>query len=227
MPLGNTPLLTARGISRFEPGGNRHLLDRITLAIDAGERVGLVGPTGAGKTVLLRAMAMLDPVTAGQILWQDRAMRGNCVPRFRTRVSYVHQRPVLLEGTVEENLRLPFSLRQHRYRQFEPDRVAAWLDRLGRSPSFLAKHHRDLSGGEGQLVSLVRALELEPQVLLLDEPTSALDRPTATQAERLVADWLAERPDERAYVWVSHDTDQTRRMCDRFVYINDGQLSEE
>lgn len=186
----------------------------------------MVGPTGAGKTVLLRAMSLLDPIDEGTICWHERPVRGPFVPEFRTQVMYLHQRPVLLEGTVEENLRLPFALRQHRYRQFDRDRVVNWLDRLGRDESFLTKRHQDLSGGEGQLVSLVRALELDPQVLLLDEPTSALDRPTAAQVERLVADWLAERPDERAYVWVSHNPDQTERMCDRLVHLNDGHVAE-
>jgi putative ABC transport system ATP-binding protein len=218
-------LLEVRQICRAGDGGGWLLRD-VSLGVEAGQRVGLVGPTGAGKTVLLRAMAMLDPASAGEIRWQGRPVRGNSVPEFRTRVSYLQQRPVLMEGTVEENLRLPLALRQHRRQQFERDRALAWLARLGRSESFLTKRHQDLSGGEGQLVSLVRALELDPQVLLLDEPTSALDRPTAAQFERLVGDWLAERPGERAYVWVSHDPDQTERMCDRLVYLNDGHIAE-
>ncbi len=220
-----TPLLEARQIGRANADGG-WLLREVSIRVEAGQRVGLVGPSGAGKTVLLRTLAMLDPVSEGQILSQGRAVHGHHVPEFRTRVSYLHQRSVLLEGTIEENLRLPFTLQHHRRQRFARDRVVAWLAELGRDESFLAKRHGDLSGGEGQLVSLVRALQLEPRVLLLDEPTSALDRPTAAQVERLVTTWLADRPGARAYVWVSHDPEQTERMCDRLVRLDDGHVVE-
>jgi putative ABC transport system ATP-binding protein len=218
------PLLVAASVARWEGPNESVLLRDVSLAVGAGDRLGLAGPSGAGKTVLLRALARLDPVNEGEILWQGAAVHGSHVPAFRTKVMYLHQRPVLVEGSVEHNLRLPFSFRERRHRQFDRGRIVAWLQSLGRDERFLAKQNQDLSGGESQLAGLLRALELDPQVLLLDEPTAALDALATGLVEQLIAKWFAERPAERAYVWVSHNTEQTEKMCGRIVRMKAGRL---
>jgi putative ABC transport system ATP-binding protein len=220
----SVPLLEAAHVARHEGPNNTALLGDVSLAVRAGDRLGLAGPTGAGKTVLLRALARLDPVSEGEILWQGSAVHGGHVPAFRTKVMYLHQRPVLVEGSVEHNLRLPFSLREHRNQQFDRGRIVDWLQNLGRDESFLTKNNQDLSGGESQLSGLLRALELDPQVLLLDEPTAALDAHATELVEKLLSKWFALRPRERAYVWVSHDTEQTERMCDNVFRMKSGRL---
>jgi len=222
----SSPLLEACGVGRRDGAAGAELLADVSLALRAGDRLGLAGPSGAGKTVLLRALARLDPVTSGDIFWQGGTVHGSRVPAYRAHVIYLHQRPVLVEGTVESNLRLPFQLKQHHQQQFDRPRIVAWLGRLDRDESFLAKRHHDLSGGEAQLTGLLRALQLDPQVLLLDEPTAALDRPTATLAEKLLAEWLADRPGQRAYVWVSHDMQQTERMCEAILRMNGGHIQK-
>ncbi|MBC8875145.1 MAG: ATP-binding cassette domain-containing protein [Planctomycetes bacterium] len=220
------PLLEADAIGRRHPDGDRWLLHDITCRVHAGDRIAVVGPSGSGKTLLLRALALLDPVDAGQILWSGDAVRGSLVPCFRRHFVYLHQRATLLEGTVEENFRQPFSLHIHRGIAFSRERVDAWLERLGRDGSFLAKRHLDLSGGEAQLVALLRAIQLDPHVLLLDEPTAALDQEATGAVEQLVEMWYAERPDERATVWVSHDREQAGRVGRETLLIHDGQLEE-
>src|SRR5262249_906755 len=112
-------------------------------------------------------------------------------------------------------------------RSFDPARAEELFGRLGREPGFLAKSSRDLSGGESQLVGLVRALQLDPAVLLLDEPTASLDPATTRAVEGLLEDWLDADPSARALVWVSHDADQVRRMTDRRVYLRAGRLESE
>jgi UDP-glucose/iron transport system ATP-binding protein len=218
------PLLEACRVGRRDGADGAELLADVSLALQAGDRLGLAGPTGAGKTVLLRALARLDPLSTGEVFWQGGTVHGSRVPAFRAQVMYLHQRPVLVEGSVEANLRLPFRLKQHHGRQFDRQRIVTWLARLDRQESFLAKRHHDLSGGESQLAGLLRALQLDPQVLLLDEPTAALDRHTATLVEGLLAEWLADRPRDRAYVWVSHDTQQTERMCEAIMHMNGGHV---
>jgi putative ABC transport system ATP-binding protein len=221
--------IQATGIGRRDrkSGSGGWLIRGVSLSVGFGERLGVLGPSGAGKTVLLRAIARLDPLDEGAIRWNGQEVRGEVVPDYRKRVIYLHQRPALLEGTVEDNLRHPFSLKAHRERAFDPQLAEDLLARLGREPGFLPKSSRDLSGGESQLVGLIRALQLDPAVLLLDEPTASLDPATTGTVEGLLDDWLAAEPSRRALVWVSHNADQARRMTGRRVYLRAGQLESE
>jgi putative ABC transport system ATP-binding protein len=217
-------LLEARGVGRRAAGGGDWLLHDVSLALGGGERLALLGPSGAGKTLLLRALALLDPLGEGVVLWRGLPVADGEVPAFRGRVVYLHQRPALFEGDVEFNLRLPYALASHRARSFDRARVLGLLAELGRDESFLGKSQRDLSGGEAQIAALLRAVQLDPAVLLLDEPTAALDPASAAAIEKLVACWLDERPGDRALVWVSHDPAQARRVADRAVYLRGGRV---
>jgi putative ABC transport system ATP-binding protein len=180
------------------------------------------GQSGAGKTLLLRAIALLDPLDSGEIHYRGEVVRGQSVPPYRQRVIYIHQRPALFDGNVEDNLRQPFSLKAHKGRMFDRHRCIELLSRLGRDEAFLGKSTHNLSGGEGQIVALIRAIQLEPEVLLLDEPTASLDHTTVNAVECLVERWHAERSEERSLVWVSHDLDQARRMRCRILMMESG-----
>ncbi len=203
------------------------LLDRVSLAIHVGDRIAIVGRSGSGKTLLLRALAMLDRIDDGAIRWRDNAVSGKLVPEFRRHVIYLHQRPALAEGAAEESLRQPFSFAIHRGKSFDAERVGRLLEQMERESGFLKKGHQDLSGGETQIVALLRAIQLEPEILLLDEPTSALDATSAEAVEKLVDHWYKEAPDRRALVWVSHDHEQARRVSQRVVTIENGRLAEK
>ena len=222
-----TPTIEAIGIGRRNPKADGWLIRDVNLVLNAGERVGILGPSGAGKTVLLRALARLDPIEPGSIRWQGRAIEGESVPSYRSQVIYLHQKPALLDGSVEENLRLPYTLKTHQARRFDADRILGHLARVGRDHRFLEKASRDLSGGESQIVGLLRAIQLDPAVLLLDEPTAALDSATARAVEKLLEDWRAAGPYPRAWVWVSHDREQAIRMTDRRLLLRAGVLEDE
>src|SRR5829696_5963452 len=140
--------LEARGIGRRQAGADGWLLQDVSIAVRPGDRVAILGHSGAGKTLLLRALAMLDPLDEGTILWGGRAVEGEAVPSFRSEVIYLHQRPALLEGSVEENLRLAISLKIQRARRFDRGRIVGYLEEIGWNAHFLEKPHRDLSGGE-------------------------------------------------------------------------------
>ena len=222
-----TLLLQANSLARRHPAGDSWLLNHVSLTIHAGDRTVVSGPSGAGKTLLLRAVAMLDPVDAGTVLWPDRPILREAVPRFRAAVIYCHQRPAMLAATVEESLRRPFALKIHRAKKFDRAWILDRLLRLGRQEAFLEQPVANLSGGEMQIVALLRALQLEPQILLLDEPTAALDPKTSAQVEELAIDWINESPGARALVWVSHDVEQGDRVATRRVYMEKGTAKAE
>lgn len=218
------PTVEAQGIGRRRVGDQGWLFRQVNLTVRPGDRVAILGPSGAGKTVLLRALALLDPLDEGEILWKGCAVLGEAVPHYRRQVLYLHQRPTLFDGSVEANLRLPFALKVHCATQYDEARVIDFLEAFGRDRSFLEKSQGDLSGGEAQLVALIRALQLDPVVLLLDEPTSSLDGNTARAVETLLGQWHAQGSGSRSLVWVTHDADQAQRVSDRRVMVDSGRF---
>lgn len=219
----SAPLLEIRSLGRRHPNGVDWLLRDISLSLRPGERLALIGPSGAGKTLLLRQLALLDRPDAGEFLWRGARVDSRTVPGFRSRCIYLHQRPVLFEGSVEYNLRMPFLLAAHGMRLFDKDWTIERLAAVGRTPDFLDRNSRDLSGGEAQLVALLRALQLAPLVLLLDEPTASLDPRAADAIELLVRDWQSAEK-TRALVLVSHNAEQAGRVAQRTIRMALGQI---
>lgn len=209
-------LLVARDLGRRV--GERWIWRGLTFALVPGERMAITGPTGAGKTLVLRALAGLDPIDEGTITFDDVGIEDLPMPRYRAAVRLLPQRPFMVEGTVEDNLRLPFGLAIHQARAFPRAEAMALLARLDRPPRFLEQPAERLSGGEAQVVALVRTLLVSPRVLLLDEPTTSLDATTAGAIEALVAWWLEVEPG-RAVVWTSHDAAQLARVVDRRIEL--------
>ena len=220
------PLLRTRAAERRLPNG-RLILDQCTFELVGGDRAVLSGASGSGKSLLLRALALLDPLDGGEILWRGRAALSGAVPEYRRRVAYLPQTPALVAGTGEENLRLPYSLEVYRDERFDEARARELLDGLGADATvLLAQEVGSLSGGERQMLALVRALLLDPTVLLLDEPTAALDSETAKRAGRLAAAWVGEREDERALLWASHDLALAHLFSTRHLVLANGRLEE-
>nr|VFJ68913.1 MAG: putative ABC transport system ATP-binding protein [Candidatus Kentron sp. FW] len=217
-------ILEAIGIGRKV--ADRWLFEDLSLSISAGRQLALIGPSGSGKTLLLRTLAMLDPIDAGEIRWRGKLVTGDEIPNFRSRIMFLPQRPALPEGTVEEILRQPFSLRVHGAKSFHRERIIALLISLGRTEAFLQKQQRNLSGGEAQLVALLRAIQLDPDVLLLDEPSASLDPEATEMVTSLITTWFELLPEERATVWITHDHEQARRITCSVLRIHDGRLHD-
>jgi putative ABC transport system ATP-binding protein len=212
LPPERGRLLQAEGLTA-RPGGGAPLWHDLGFALCPGDRLGLVGASGAGKTLLLRQLALLDPLPRGRILLQGRSPTAWTAPQYRARVTLLSQRAVTFTGSVEENLRQALTWAAHRARRFDRERIVAWLRFLGREASFLDLGAEHLSGGESQLLALLRALQLDPMILLLDEPTASLDAGTTFRVEELLGQWLAEG--ERACVLTSHDAAQIERFTTR------------
>ena len=217
--MTDTPLYRLRDVRKVN--GPNFVLEVGDLNILRGETVCLLGPTGAGKSTLLRVLAGLGPTQGGDVLFEDRPLvvKGMPLP-LRRRISMVHQRPLLLGGSVASNVE--FGLRVRRADQRTP-KVAAVLDRLGLG-GLASRSARTLSGGQVQLVALARALVIDPDVLLLDEPTAHLDPAHVQLAEEAVD--RAQRETGMTVVWATHNLFQARRVAVRVGFLWDGRLVE-
>jgi putative ABC transport system ATP-binding protein len=169
---------------------------------------------------------MLDAFNAGNILWQGKTLTSDEIPTYRSQAIYLPQRARMFTGTIGENLQRPFSLAAHRHRKYSQERIVSFLELLDRDDRFLNLDAENLSGGEAQIVALLRAIQLDPTILLLDEPTASLDGETTQQIERLVMDWISTERTRRAFVWVTHDATQADRVANRRLRFRDGRLME-
>jgi molybdate transport system ATP-binding protein len=195
----------------------------LTVAVTPGECLAVAGPSGAGKTSLLRVAAgLLRPehglVEAGDETWLD-TRRGVDLPPERRRCGYLFQEYALFPHlSAWQNVAYPLRGSDRR------ERAAALLDRFGMS-ALADAHPRTLSGGERQRVALARALAREPDVLLLDEPLSALDARTRASAARELAALL--RDAEVPAVLVTHDFAEAAALGDRVAIVDAGRMLQE
>ena len=197
---------------------DRLLVDVPALTVPAGSATAILGPNGAGKSTLLRALGMLSRhQVTGEVLLDGAPLTP---ARSRASVAAVLQRPVLRRGTVIDNATDGLRFRGVDRRSARA-RVAPWLEALGVA-RLAGRDVRSLSGGEAQRVCLVRALAVEPRMLLLDEPFTGLD--SATRVD-LLAD-LRAALDQRsaATVLVTHHRGDAHALTDSTVLLVDGQV---
>lgn len=181
----------------------------IDLTIDSGECVTLSGSSGSGKTLLLRAVADLDP-HEGRVFLDGSESQAVAAPDWRRRVGLLFPESRWWFETVGEHLR-----------EFDP----RWLERLGLEPEALRWPVAHLSTGERQRLAMVRLLGNRPESLLLDEPTANLDAESTARMETLLADYRKETG--AAVLWVSHDPVQGRRVASRLFRLEGGLLVAE
>lgn len=207
------PLLELSDVS--VAAGGKTLLHGVNLTLKQGEIVALCGPSGLGKTTLLRAIAGLDDTVLGTMLLEQKSPEEWTYPVFRRRVIFVEQRPVVFDCSLEENLRRPFSYRSATF-PYPIERAHELCARLQLPES--SQNARTLSQGQQQRLGLVRSLLLKPQVLLLDEPTSALDEKSVQIVEELLHD---EAKNGLAMLIVTHDRAQASRLCQRICDVTE------
>ena len=212
---------------------NRALISGASGTLLAGQVTVLTGASGSGKSVLLRVLAGLLPMTTGDVWLQSDAQNRDtrnsihelAPMHWRSQVALLAQQPQLLEGSVIDNLQLPYRLANHQHKHFNIDWHIEQLEHLERTPDFLQQDANTLSGGERQLVNTLRLLQLNPQVLLLDEPTAALDVDTSAKLVHLLINWLRREP-TRTLLWVTHDTQDIMPLADKHWHMDAGVLNK-
>ena len=218
-------LLELRGITKRYEGADEDVLAGVDLAVNAGERLAIVGPSGSGKSTLLNIIGTLDHPSTGSVLLDGRDVSELDEKRLaalrNVRIGFVFQLHHLLpQCTILENVLVP-ALVQGNMAAAE-QRGRELLDRVGLSHRLNYRPGK-LSGGERQRVAVVRALINQPALLLADEPTGSLDR----AASDAIGDLLAELNREQgvAVVTVTHATSLAQRMG-RVLELRDGMLKE-
>ena len=196
------------------------VLRDVSWDIRAGDRLGLVGHAGCGKTSLLRLINRLIDPTEGKLLWQGTPYGDVPVSHLRQNILYVAQEPKLLGMTVEAAIVYPLQLRGLEATQLKT-RIEYWRDQFDLSQELLQKNEAELSLGQKQWISLARALAIEPLVLLLDEPTASLD---PRQCDRLYK--ILDKLPKTTLVIASHQTDWLQSLCDRALVFHQRQARE-
>ncbi|MFN0105776.1 MAG: ABC transporter ATP-binding protein [Bryobacteraceae bacterium] len=178
-------MLQARAISKTyeSAAGPVPVLEDVNLDLEMGDALSIMGPSGSGKSTLLHILGLLDPPTAGQLVFDGVApwgLKENEQARFRnTRIGFIFQDHCLLpQCTVLENVLAPTLVGEHEVSAHA--RAKDLIDRAGLTPR-IDRFPAQLSGGEKQRVAIARALIRQPKLLLCDEPTGNLDEATAWQ----------------------------------------------
>ncbi len=201
--------------------GGVRALDDVSLFIDDGEALGVVGQSGAGKTTLLRILSGLEEPTGGSVAFKGAALDARTRVALRRCATMIFQTPLFLRGDVFTNIAYGLRLRKTPEDKVK-ELVAEALDRV-RLGGYEDRIARRLSGGEQQRVALARALVLDPEVLLVDEPTSNLDAANT----KVISAILEDEKRGRTLVVSTHDFELIKRLTDRTVFIEEGRVTEE
>ncbi|HEX9052437.1 MAG TPA: ATP-binding cassette domain-containing protein [Anaeromyxobacter sp.] len=216
------PFIELRGATRRHPGGAD--IGPVDLAVSRGETLALIGPSGSGKSTLLRLLLGLVRPDAGEVRFEGEPVRAGD-DAFRRRIGYVVQGGALFPHlTAADNASIVA-----RHLRWDGARVArrlAELAALARLPAdALARFPLALSGGQAQRVALVRALFLDPEVLLLDEPLGALDPLTRAELQDDLRRAFGELG--KTVVLVTHDLPEAAFFARRLALLRDGRVVQE
>ena len=216
LPSTSDPILRTEHLGRAVK--DKVLVEDATFEVRTGEVVAIVGPSGSGKSSLLRLLNRLDEPTSGTVYLEQTDYREIAPQELRRKLGMVNQRPYLFPGTVEENLQ--FGPRQ-RGESLSPESVEQLLSSVGLK-GYVGRNIANLSGGEAQRVSLARTLANSPLVLLLDEPTSSLDETSKLEVESSIRKIVREQ--RLTCILVTHDTAQAARLAERALLFESGRI---
>jgi ABC-type methionine transport system ATPase subunit len=217
----SAPAFSLRRVRQVREGVD--VLPGLDLEIPDGRITAVLGPSGAGKTSLLRLLDRLDEPAAGEVCYRGRPLGDYPVRELRRRVGFVFQTPVMFPGTVADNLRTAARL-SGRDRDGMAERTIEVLSLAELDPELAGRPGERLSVGERQRANIARALITGPEALLMDEPTSALDPETADRLLETVRH-LNERLGLTVVI-VTHRLDEARRLADHAVVLKAGRLIE-
>jgi ABC-type oligopeptide transport system ATPase subunit len=233
------PILEAQDLVRVFGGGRRwygakkpelRAVDGVSLAVQPGTTLGIVGESGCGKSTLARMLTGLIPPTSGTIRLEGRPitrLKGAEKRRFHQTVQLVFQDPLSSlnpRKTVRQILQGPLEALTELDRDARRERVRALMDEVGLRPEFADRYPHEFSGGQAQRIGIARALAVEPRLLVLDEPVSALDVSVQAQVLSLFKDLQARRG--LTYLFISHDLAVVEALATEVMVMHRGRAVE-
>lgn len=201
--------------------GQDYLLRDLSFQIYPGDRLGLIGSSGSGKSTVLRLLNRLVEPSSGQLWFEQQPYRALSPVQLRQQMTLVLPEPRLLGMTVQQAIAYPLMLRGWQPKAIQ-QRLTDWLDRLQIPQNWRDRTEHQLSTGQRQQVAIARALVIQPTVLLLDEPTSTLDEGQATHLLAVLTE--LSQADRMTIVMVNHDLGQLHAWCDRVLHLQQGRL---
>jgi len=196
------------------------ILSNISFGVQAGDSIGVMGPSGSGKSSLFRLLNLLTSPTQGQILYKNKNLQEYIPTQLRRSIGYVLQKPYLFGTTIQENLLYPYELLGQKpdYRE-----ISSYLDKLKLPQATLEKKNTALSGGEQQRIALIRSLLIKPEIILLDEVTAALDEENTLLLENLIAH--EQKNHNLTLLFITHKQEQAKRLAHKILYLAAGRIT--
>ena len=226
MATSNNVLISVQHLVKEYNHGTVHALNDCNLEIKKGEVVAIIGPSGSGKSTLLRSLNLLEQPTSGEIFFDgvDLASKSVDIDLHRQKMGMVFQHFNLFpHKSVLQNITMaPVTLKKKTAEQAK-EQAMGLLERIGLADK-ANEYPNMLSGGQKQRIAIVRALAMDPEVMLFDEPTSALDPEMVGEVLDLMRDLAKEG---MTMAVVTHEMGFAREVADRVVFMADGKILEE
>ncbi len=195
-----------------------NILNNVTIEVEKGACISMVGKSGSGKSTLLKIIADLISATSGQLIFNEMNFNEYDPVELRRKISYCTQQPHLFGKTVRENLEYPFRIRKQ---QINFEIIESLLERFNFNLDMLDKDVISLSGGEKQRIALIRNLVIVPEIILLDESTSALDNENALLVEEYIQELNSKGV---TIIWITHNEEQSKRIFKKRIVLENGEI---
>ncbi|OPX44548.1 putative iron export ATP-binding protein FetA [Ruminiclostridium hungatei] len=198
---------------------NKTVLKNISVNVEEGAFIMIIGPSGSGKSALLKLSCNLISPTQGEISFKSKSLDMYTPSELRKSITYCFHTPYLFGDTVMENLRFPFLIRDLKV---DEKRIFELFSLFRLSPDFIYKEVRYLSDGEKQRLSLARSLLFKPELLLLDEITSQLDHDNTVIVENVIK---VLNDEGITILWVTNSPGQMRRHASSIISMAAGEIA--